>query len=118
MKENAVKTSNINLRIHLDNEHIPVAMDWDATDSAGGGRKEARSAMVAIWDHIEKESLRIDLWTKDMTVEEMNHFFYQSLISMSDTFKRATGNEEVSNSMKEFARTFGKKLNIVERPKK
>lgn len=118
MKENAIKTSDIKLRIHLDKDDVPVGMDWSASDSAGADTKDAKSIMLAIWDHVEKESLRIDLWTKDMTIEEMNHFFYQTLISMGDTYKRATGNQEVSNSMKDFARSFGEQLNLMkERPK-
>jgi hypothetical protein len=30
--------------------------------------------------------MRIDLWTKEMPVDEMKIFFHQTLVAMSDTF--------------------------------
>ena len=34
---------------------------------------------MSIWDEKTKETLRIDLWTKDIRVDEMKHFFHQTL---------------------------------------
>jgi gliding motility-associated protein GldC len=31
--------------------------------------------MLALWDQSYKNTLRIDLWTKDMPVDEMKRFF-------------------------------------------
>jgi gliding motility-associated protein GldC len=49
--------------------------------------------MLSIWDSKVKESMRIDLWTKDMPVDEMKIFFHQTLV-VSQTFKRATDDEK------------------------
>jgi gliding motility-associated protein GldC len=47
--------------------------------------------------------MRIDLWTKEMPVDEMKIFFHQTLVAMSDTFHRATGDEKMAETMKDFA---------------
>ena len=62
-----------------------------------------------LWDGTEKTALRIDLWTKKMMVDEMNDFFFQTLMTMADTYTRATRNEALSEEMKAFARDFKKK---------
>jgi gliding motility-associated protein GldC len=46
--------------------------------------------------------MRIDLWTKEMPVDEMKIFFHQTLVAMSDTFHRATGDEKMAETMKDF----------------
>jgi gliding motility-associated protein GldC len=57
--------------------------------------------MLSVWDSKSKESLRIDLWTKEMPVDEMKIFFHQTLVTMSDTFYRATGDEKMTDTMKQ-----------------
>jgi gliding motility-associated protein GldC len=54
--------------------------------------------------------LRIDLWTKEMMVDEMTDFFYQTFVGMADTYKRATNNEEMSADIKAFAKSFYEKF--------
>jgi len=54
--------------------------------------------------------LRIDLWTKDMMVDEMADFFYQTFMGMADSYNRATHNAELVNDMKTFAKDFYKKF--------
>jgi gliding motility-associated protein GldC len=56
-------------------------------------------------DSKSKESMRIDLWTKEMPVDEMKIFFHQTLVAMSD-FHRATGDEKMAETMKDFLRIF------------
>ena len=75
--------------------------------------EEAKAIMLAIWDSKTKESLRIDLWTKDMPVDEMKLFFHQTLVAMSDTYKRATGDEKMSETMKDFCDYFAEKLELL-----
>jgi gliding motility-associated protein GldC len=68
--------------------------------------------MLAVWDSKAKETLRIDLWTKDMPVDEMKVFFHQTLVAMSDTFNRATQDEKMTATMKDFCDYFAEKLEI------
>lgn len=67
---------------------------------------------MSVWDHKTKEALRIDLWTKDMPLDEMKIFFHQTLTAMSDTFERATNDKKMSDTMKDFCEYFAEKLEI------
>ena len=102
--------SSIQVKIQLDEQKIPQSIDWSATDSTAQEAQAARAMMLTFWDPTDKTALRIDLWTKDMMVDEMADFFYQHMMGMADTYLRATRLEEQANDMKEFARQFYKKF--------
>jgi len=104
------KTSEINFKITLDENHVPEKIDWEATDSGEEGTKECKALMMSLWDKKENNTLRIDLWTKEMMIDEMQHFFYQSLITMSDTYERATNDKEIADEMREFGKKMGEKI--------
>lgn len=105
------KTSDIILRVTTDENKIPESINWSAQDG-GVENEEAKAAFLSVWDHKAKESLRIDLWTKDMPVDEMKHFFHQTLVTMSDTYYRATQDEKMSETMKDFCAYFAEKLEL------
>lgn len=86
-------TSEIKFFVELDENKVPEKLSWTAQDG-GVQAEEAKAIMLSIWDSKTQESLRIDLWTKDMPVDEMKLFFHQTLVAMSDTFKRATDDEK------------------------
>ena len=69
--------------------------------------------MLAIWDSMDKNTLRIDLWTKHMMVDDMKLFTYQSMLTMADTFARATGEEKMAQEMRDFAMQFGQKMELI-----
>jgi gliding motility-associated protein GldC len=100
---------SININVHLDNEKMPEHIDWDASGSSVEEGKAAKAFMLSLWDGQEKTAMRMDLWTKKMMVDEMNDFFFQTLMTMADTYTRATRNEDLSNEMKSFARSFKEK---------
>jgi gliding motility-associated protein GldC len=101
--------SNINIQIELDEEKMPETIEWNAPDGGVDGMQEAKAILLGLWDGNEKSALRIDLWTSKMMVDEMNDFFFQTLFGMADTYARATRNGELSQEMKEFAKSFQKK---------
>lgn len=98
--------SQINIEITLDEQKMPEAINWVAPDGGVENRQPAKAMLLGLWDGAEKNALRIDLWTKQMMVDEMNDFFYQTFFGMADTYARATRNMELAEAMKEFARTF------------
>ena len=98
--------SSIQVQISLDDQKIPQNIKWSASDSTAREAQEARAMMLTFWDPTDKTALRIDLWTKDMMVDEMADFFYQNLMGMSDAYLRATQDETLANEFKEFAKTF------------
>ncbi len=103
------KLSEINLKVHLDDENVPNTIEWQATDAPEPGMQEAKAMMISLWDAEARNALRIDLWTKDMSIDDMNDFFFQVLLTMADTYKRATNNKEIMADMKQFARDFAEK---------
>ena len=107
----AVKTSIIELNVGLDENRVPEKLNWTAEDG-GIKNEEAKAMLLSVWDHKAKETLRIDLWTKDMPVDEMKQFFHQTLTAMSDTFLRATQDEKMSATMKDFCDYFAEKLEL------
>ena len=104
-------TSKIELNVELDENRIPEKLNWSAQDG-GISNEEAKAMMLSVWDSKNQESLRIDLWTKDMPVDEMKLFFHQTLVSMSDTFNRATQDEKMTATMKDFCDYFAEKLEL------
>ena len=102
--------STITIDIQLDEQKVPEQINWSATDSSADMMQPAKSMMVAFWDAQEKAALRIDLWTKDMMVDEMADFYYQTFMGMADTFMRATQNQELVNQMKQNAKDFYQKF--------
>ena len=102
--------STITIDIQLDEQKVPEQINWSATDSTADMMQSAKSMMVAFWDAQEKAALRIDLWTKDMMVDEMADFYYQTFMGMADTFMRATQNQELVNQMKQNAKDFYQKF--------
>ncbi|MCH4553149.1 gliding motility protein GldC [Aestuariibaculum lutulentum] len=104
-------TSKIELQVELDENRIPEKLFWTAEDG-GIAQEEAKAMLLSVWDSNAQETLRIDLWTKDMPVDEMKVFFHQTLVAMSDTFHRATQDEKMTATMKDFCDYFAEKLEI------
>jgi gliding motility-associated protein GldC len=98
--------STITIDVNLDEQKIPHQIMWNATQSNSEAKQEAKAMMVSFWDGKERAALRIDLWTKEMMVDEMADFYYQTMMTMADTFERATHQQELVGEMKTFAKNF------------
>ena len=108
---NTIK-SEIKFTVELDENRVPDKLLWTAQDG-GIEAEEAKAMMLSIWDSNAQETLRIDLWTKDMPVDEMKKFFHQTLVAMADTFNRATADEKMTDTMKDFCDYFAEKLELT-----
>jgi gliding motility-associated protein GldC len=106
-----MKTSEIKFSVTLDENNLPIDITWEAPDQKEKG--ECKSVLISIWDKNEKNTLKIDLWTKDMTVDEMKIFFHQSLLSMSNTLEKSTSEKETAEQMREFCQNFAQKFNLL-----
>ena len=113
-KEEIVKRSKINIEVGLDKDKMPIHLAWKATEE-GMDRpaEECKAFLLSIFDRDNKDTLRIDLWTKDMQVMEMDRFFYQTLRSMADTYFRATQNQQMATEMQKFVQYFGEQTEIL-----
>lgn len=107
-----MKQSEINFKVTLDANNLPVRIDWNAPDA--GQSSSCKSAMLALWDEKENNTLRIDLWTKDMSVDEMKKFYLQNILTLTDTYLKATNDEATSAAVKDFFAEVGKKIGVLQ----
>jgi len=107
-------TSEIKFTVELDENKIPEKLSWDAQDG-GITNEETKAFLISVWDGKKQEILKMDLWTKDMPLDEMKLFFYQTLLSMSDTFFRATNDEKMTATMRDFCNYFAEKLDLLKK---
>ena len=103
--------SKIEISVNLDENKIPEKIFWTAKDG-NIKNKQTKAALLSVWDSETNESLRIDLWTKDMPVDDMKVFFYQTLSTMTETYERATQDQELTNAMKEFCKYFSNNMKL------
>jgi len=106
-----VHKSEINLNVELDENKVPEKLSWTAKD--GGIENEpAKAVLLSVWNSEQQETLKIDLWTKDMPMDEMKKFMHQTLVSLKDTFYKATQDEKMSATMGDFCDYFAEKLEL------
>ena len=113
MSKIKLKDSEIKFTISLDENNVPEKIAWEAEDEGKKSTRSTKAIMTSIWDQEDQSTLRIDLWTKDMGVDEMKVFFHQSLLSMADTFEKATGETAVAADLRDYCARFGEKMNII-----
>jgi len=109
-----MQKSVITIEVMRDNNNITEAITWNATDSTASMMQKAKAMCIGFWDEQDKSALTLDLWTKEMMVDEMADFFYQMMMAMSDTFQRSTNQGELSTDMKTFANNFIKKFQALQ----
>jgi len=106
--------SKISIDVSLDENRVPEAIFWNASDNSATLPQKAKGMMLSFWDGADKTALRVDLWTKEMMVDEMADFFYQTIMTMADTYDRATHQQELVEDMKTFAKTFYAKFRALQ----
>lgn len=107
-------TSKITFTVALDENKIPEKISWTAEDG-GINNEPSKAIMLSVWDSKQKDTLRMDLWTKDMPIDEMKQFFHQTLLSMANSFERATNDDKMSDSMRDFCDYFAEKLELTKK---
>ncbi|MGZ3756798.1 MAG: gliding motility protein GldC [Mucilaginibacter sp.] len=107
-----MKRAEIKLTIDLDDNNVPENIMWESTDAENKEALPVKSIMLALWDQNYRNALRIDLWTKDMPVDEMKLFFYQTLMTMGDSFLRATGEENIVEDLRDYCAHFADKMEL------
>jgi gliding motility-associated protein GldC len=111
-----MKTSEIKFTVNLDENKVPETIQWEATDSGMDGKRDCKATMLTVWDGKENTTLRIDLWTKDMLIDDMKRFFYENLMTMAESYQRATNDSRVSKEMKKYAEQFAKETELFSTP--
>lgn len=105
-----MKKSTIRVDVTLDEQKIPETISWNATDSTAEDPNPAKAMMLNFWDGRDKSAMRIDLWTREMMVDEMVDFYFQTLMGMADTLGRSTGQKQLVEDLQHFAKDFFRKF--------
>jgi gliding motility-associated protein GldC len=106
------RKAEIKLTVDLDDDNLPTAIQWEATDAPGTGPAFCGAMMLSLWEGETRTTAAIDLWTRDTTVEELSVYFHQAFHKMADTYLRATRNAEIANLIHEFGDDFGARLGL------
>jgi gliding motility-associated protein GldC len=107
-----MKTAEINIKVTLDENKLPETITWKSTDGENKEEVACKSMMLALWDHQYNNTLRLDLWTKDMPVDEMKRFFYETLMTMGDSFLKATGETNIVEDLRDYCAHFAEKMEL------
>ncbi len=100
--------------VTLDEHSMPEKIEWSASDNPEGGVQESKTLMLALWNGEDKNTMTIDLWTKEMQIDEMHTHFFQRLLSLADSYQKATGNPFVIKEIKQFCEDLGEKTHVWE----
>lgn len=101
-----MKKSEIRLQVELDKDNIPEKIFWDADEKEQPGPSETKSVSLSLWDQDAKNTLRIDLWAKDMSVDEMKQFYVDCIGGMAQSVLNATGDEYMSSQLSALGERF------------
>lgn len=107
-----MRKAEIKLTIELDDQNVPENITWESTDSNTKEALPVTAFNLSLWDHQYKNTLKIDLWTKEMPVDEMKRFFYETLQTMGDSFLRATGEKLIVEDLRDYCAHFADKMDI------
>lgn len=93
--------------MELDENNVPEKIFWQASDNPGGDKPdETKSISISLWDHEQMNTLRIDLWTKEMTIDEMKSFYIDVIGGLAQSALNATGDEFMANEMNNLCEKF------------
>jgi gliding motility-associated protein GldC len=106
------KKSQIKIDVVTNENNVPETLHWSAEDG-GVENAKAKAVMLAIWDEKEENTMRIDLWNQEMSVEEMKQFFHQTLLTMADSFERATSEHNITEDLRDYCHHFADKMGIL-----
>lgn len=111
-----MKSSQIRITVQLDDKNVPTSIDWDADDRTHGNEPlPCKAMLLSLFERQSLDTMKIDLWTQDMQVNEMDRFFFQTLRGLADTYFQATQNRELAVDMQRFVQYFGEKTEILKK---
>lgn len=106
------KKSQIIVDIETNENNVSESILWTAEDG-GVDHAKAKAMILAFWDEKEENAMRIDLWDKEMTVDDMKKFFHQTLLTMADSFERATEEHNIAEDLRDYCYHFADKMGIL-----
>ena len=107
-----MKESEIKIKISLDANKVPEQIYWTAED-AGEVNQKSEAILMSLWDAEKQNSLRIDLWTKDMRMNDMFIMYHQTLMGMASSLEKATGEDKLAGALRDYCGFFAEQTKIL-----
>ena len=101
----------LSFEVELDENHLPLNIKMNASNGVAN-EDNIKALIVSAWSAKTKETLRIDLWTKDMPVNEMFIMYHQTMMGMANTLEKATGHEKLAGALKDYCEFFAEQTKI------
>tara|TARA_B100001758_G_C18384440_1_gene599185 strand:- start:761 stop:1081 length:321 start_codon:yes stop_codon:yes gene_type:complete len=101
----------IKFEIDVDENHLPLNIKMKASEGSSDD-DNLKALMLSAWAAKTKETLRVDLWTKDMPVNEMFIMYHQTLMGMASTLERSTGQDKLADALRDYCAFFAKETKI------
>lgn len=114
-EKNLLRVKKIGIKIHVDDNSLPEKLEWNADDNPMEKDRECKAFFMHVWDTATTQAMQIDLWSKEMTIEEMNHFMFQTLATLGDVYRRATGNQQSAEDIKNLAFKFAQDNQVMKK---
>jgi gliding motility-associated protein GldC len=102
---------SIKFEVELDENHLPLNIEMKASEGSSN-ESNLKALMLSAWAAKTKETLRIDLWTKNMPVNEMFIMYHQTMMGMASTLERATGQEKLADALRDYCAFFAEQTKI------
>ena len=101
----------LKFEVELDKNHLPVNIEMDTSDGAEN-ECNIKALMISAWAAQTKETLRIDLWTKDLPINEMFIMYHQTMTGMAASLEKATGHEKLAGALRDYCEFFAEQTKI------
>ena len=95
-----MKKSTLKFNLELDENNVPKKIVMNSSDNQAVD-VVLKSVIISAWDAEKKDTLRVDLWTKDMMVNEMFIMYHQTLMSMASTLEKSTGHDKLAGALRD-----------------
>ena len=71
----------LKFEVELDENNLPNSIKM-LEEKASNSSIDLKALMIAGWDAKRKETLRVDIWTKDMPVNDMFIMYHQNMVKI------------------------------------
>lgn len=107
-----LKKSKIDIEVLTNENNLPEQITWSAKEGGIEGAR-AEAMILSFWDKNAGTAMRIDLWNKEFTTDEMKKFMHQTLLTMADTFEKSTGEKNMAEDLRDYCHHFADKMGIL-----
>ena len=102
----------LKFEVELDENNLPNSIKM-LKEKASNSSIDLKALMIAGWDAKRKETLRVDIWTKDMPVNDMFIMYHQNMMGMATSLEKSTGQNKLANALRDYCDFFAKETKIL-----